>query len=291
MPRWGETMRAESVGLSAGGKALNQAIALARLGARVSVLGVVGDDSAGQLVRDTLVEEGVDCTGLRVRAGVPTPVCMCFVRADGQTAILWRVADQIALNSKDIDKSTVLDVGADALLATFEVPEQAVAQLVSLAARGGVRPLVHAAPPYPDHAFPALGAGRVTVVTLNEVEAQGLIGNAVLEPVDLADAVRARTGAELAVVTLGGQGCAASYPGGTLHLRGHSVAARDTLGAGDAFSAALTLALSAGWAVEPALRAASRVAAWTVSRSGGYMAMPHRGEPGIPDLLGPAGTQ
>jgi ribokinase len=73
IPGWGEEILARSIRTAPGGKALNQAVALARLGARVSAVGVVGDDGVGRDVLAALGREGIDADGVERRAGVPTP--------------------------------------------------------------------------------------------------------------------------------------------------------------------------------------------------------------------------
>src|SRR5450432_1379464 len=79
MPAWGEEYEARSVRTSPGGKALNQAIALARLGAQVTAVGVVGDDGVGRDILAALTREGIDMAGIEARANVSSSICICFV--------------------------------------------------------------------------------------------------------------------------------------------------------------------------------------------------------------------
>ena len=80
IPGWGEEHEARSVRTAPGGKALNQAVALARLGARVSAIGAVGDDGTGRDILSALTREGIDATGVQSRTGVSSAVCVCFRR-------------------------------------------------------------------------------------------------------------------------------------------------------------------------------------------------------------------
>ena len=100
IPGWGEQHEARSVRTSAGGKALNQAVALARLGARVSAVGVVGDDGAGHDILSALSREGVGTTEVEVRTSVSSAVCVCFVGDDGDNAIVWHVDDDVAVTTR-----------------------------------------------------------------------------------------------------------------------------------------------------------------------------------------------
>lgn len=88
LPAWGDDYQVQSVHTSPGGKALNQAVALARLGSRVTAVGAVGEDPLGHDVSATLAREGVDVSGLQTRQQVATPVCVCLVGDDGRTSFL-----------------------------------------------------------------------------------------------------------------------------------------------------------------------------------------------------------
>jgi ribokinase len=99
LPRWGEEYLARSIRTAPGGKALNQAAALARQGARVTAVGVVGDDGLGADILTALGREGIDGGGVQVVPGAATSVCVCLVGLAGESSIVWRIDDAVAVTA------------------------------------------------------------------------------------------------------------------------------------------------------------------------------------------------
>ena len=88
LPRWGEDLRAEVMRTVPGGKALNQAVTLARLGTQVGAVGVVGSDVVGSAIRSTLAAEGIDVTTMVTTSEASTPVCVVFGRDNGEKSVV-----------------------------------------------------------------------------------------------------------------------------------------------------------------------------------------------------------
>jgi len=124
LPVWGTEYEVRSVRTSPGGKALNQAVALARLGAQVTAVGVVGDDGCGHEILAALSREGVDVGGISLRENVSTAVCVCLVSDDGRSSILWHIDDDVAVSPGTIDAAAPAIGQADAVLLTFEMPPE-----------------------------------------------------------------------------------------------------------------------------------------------------------------------
>lgn len=149
IPGWGEEHEARSVRTSAGGKALNQAVALARIGARVSAVGVVGDDGAGHDILSALTREGVGTTVVEVRTSVSSAVCVCFVGDDGDNAILWHVDDDVAVTPATLRNASAVIRQADAVLITFEMPQESIREAITIAKDSGAMVIVEPAPRWP----------------------------------------------------------------------------------------------------------------------------------------------
>jgi pfkB family carbohydrate kinase len=100
LPAWGEELEARSIRTSPGGKALNQAVALSRLGAQVTAVGAVGRDGPAQDVLAALARDGVDVEFIESRPKVATTVCLCFVGDDGESSIVWHIDDDAAVTPR-----------------------------------------------------------------------------------------------------------------------------------------------------------------------------------------------
>ena len=176
IPGWGEQHEARSVRTAPGGKALNQAVALARLGARVSAIGAVGDDGTGHDILSALTREGIDTTSVQSRTGVSSAVCVCFVGDDGDNAIVWHVDDDVAVTPGTVRDAAAVIRQADAVLITFEMPHESICEAVSTTKDSDALVIVQPAPPL---ATPpgdvSLPWHLVDVVVANEAEARALL--------------------------------------------------------------------------------------------------------------------
>ena len=311
VPRAGETVLARSRAEHVGGKGLNQAVAAARCGAATTFVGAVGDDGAGQRLREVLAEAGVDVRA-RLLDG-PTGTAFITVSATGENAIVVDAGANAGLT--DLTPAELATVrGAGHLLCQLEVPLPTVAAAAEVAtAAEGVVVLN----PSPVQPLPAPLLGRVHVLLVNEHEAAALAGGgAGGGPGGDADGAvgRARSLARrlledvpAVVVTLGPRGALVAVRDGSpdgVHVPGLEVEAVDTTGAGDAFSGALVAALEDARAQgtrrsgsapdEAGLVAAARVAtaaaALSVQRHGAAASSPHRAD--VEALLreGPVGA-
>jgi len=242
LPGAGETVLGGTLRRDAGGKGANQAVAAARLGALVRMVGAVGDDEDGRAMLLNLREAGVDASGVWL-GDAATGTALITVDAEGE--------NQIVVCPGANDTVTIDDVtfaADEAVLAQLEIPDATVAALAD-AVPGFLA--VNAAPARP---LPASLVERADLIIVNETE------YALLPEVRAARRVAVTYGAAGAVILEQGVEVArAAAP---------SVRAVNSVGAGDAFCAALTLALHAGWEPERALRAACAVGADAVTHVG-----------------------
>ncbi|HKV44682.1 MAG TPA: ribokinase [bacterium] len=277
LPRVGETVAGGSFATFPGGKGANQAVAAARLGARVAMVGRVGRDAFGEQLVVGLKRDGIDAAHVRVDPDAATGVAFIGVDADGRNMIMVASGANRRVPASDVDDAREAIVGARVLLLQLEVPMAATLRAAAIARAAGVMVCLD---PAPAVALPeALYAG-VDVINPNEGEAQTLTG---IEVGSTADAVRAAEalharGPRVVVVKMGERGAVYLGPEGRGHVPAVPVKAVDTTAAGDAFAAALGVALGEGRGTADAVAFATQVAGLKVTRMGAQVAMPTRGE-------------
>jgi ribokinase len=274
VPLTGENLVARGFRMGPGGKGANAAAAMARLGARVALVGAVGDDQLGRLELEALAREGVGTDGVRVEAGGETGVAVIMVDDKKENTILVSLGANDAL-SPDHALGTLEPLwrSLDALLVDFEVPRAVVAAVVDEGARRMVPVVVDAGPPRP---WGPETWGRAAVVSPNREEAIAIAGRSLAGD----DAVRAaaremlRAGPRAVVVKMGAAGAVVCTPGGESPVPAFPVVPVDTTGAGDAFTAAMTVAIAEGADLGTAARRGCAAGALAVSRFGTMPAMP-----------------
>ncbi|OLZ60488.1 ribokinase [Amycolatopsis keratiniphila] len=262
-PGGGETVLGGDTILSPGGKGANTAVAAARLGADVALLGAVGDDPYGDLLKRSLAESGVDTGSLRTSER-PTGIAYITVTPDGENSILVSPGANSALRPEDVD----LD-GAEIVVLSLEIPLETVEHAVAKAVETGVKTLLNLSPAAELSAKTLKG---LDVLLVNEHEAAFLLGGEAdfSKLLDL--------GPKAAVVTLGAKGAAVVTADGVTEVSSPKVEAVDTTGAGDAFAGALATSLAKGEELVDAARKAVKVAAITVTRQGAQPSYPTASE-------------
>ena len=130
----------------AGGKALNQAVALARLGAHVFAIGAVGDDGLGRDIMSALTREGIDTDFFVTCEKAATSICICFVGDDGQTSFVWHIDDNVAVTPEIVRAAEPALRRADAVLVTFEAPVPTIREAIKIAHRCDAQVYLQPAP-------------------------------------------------------------------------------------------------------------------------------------------------
>lgn len=280
-PEQGETLLGSGMHLLPGGKGANQALCAARLGAKVSMIGAVGDDGFGAEMTDALEQEGVDVSRVLRRAETPSGAASIWL-AGGDNRILVYPGANGTLGAEDIaaPENVRLLQEADAVLIQLEIPLDAAVRAATIAREAGAIVVLN---PAPAAELPEALLRGASVLTPNRGELAALTGAATSGDAQLADAARKLAAASggAVVTTLGEAGALVlERPEGTLEAVPAAQAGPvvDTTGAGDCFSAALAVALARGSALPEAARYAACAAALAVTRLGAQGGMPAEAE-------------
>jgi ribokinase len=269
LPAEGETVGGNDYLVAAGGKGLNQAVAAARQGADVALVGCVGMDSAGTALLDLLDGEGVDISHVRVVADSGTGVALITVASGGDNTIVVAPLANACLSPADIAAARSLISGAAVVLAQLEVPLAAVSAALGQARAAGVLTVLNPAPASGPLA-PGL-LGTVDLLIPNETEAAALTGVAGGERAAMA---LLRSGVAQVIVTMGAGGAVMAGESGVRRVAPFPVRAVDTTGAGDAFCGALVAALAGGLQLTAAARRASAAGALAATAAGAVPSLP-----------------
>lgn len=278
MPLPGETLAGQTFAQVPGGKGGNQAVAAARLGAHVSMLGRIGDDANGAVLRAGLEREGIDCCALAATPSIPTGVALILVDDDGRNSIVIVAGSNGALTPDDIAHHESVLAQADVVVCQLETPPATVMAALSAARRLGKTVILNPAPV--TGPLPAQWLPLVDYLIPNEVEAATLTGLPIGSPQDAVAAAQAllAQGVRNVLITLGSAGVVAAFGGDPIHIPAPRVAAVDTTAAGDTFIGAFAAQLAQGADTEAALRFAQRAAAISVTRAGAQPSIPTRAE-------------
>lgn len=279
-PRPGESLAAERVTIEPGGKGLNQAIMLRRLGATVEGLLAVGDDLAAGFAVAALEHADLSVTML-VRIAGQTGSGVGFIDATGETSLAIAPAVNLALGAAHVRERAEAIAGAALVAAQFEVADEPIREAFLMARRAAVPTLLN---PSPFRAIAEDILATTTILIVNQTEARGLAAMLGHPEDDAAEPERfvaalgpaiLKRGPEVAVLTRGAAGAIAVAVGAEPVLQpAFPVAAIDTLGAGDAFAATLGARLAARRPLDEAMRDAAAAGALTTTRPGVFDALP-----------------
>ncbi|MDH4145333.1 MAG: PfkB family carbohydrate kinase [Acidimicrobiia bacterium] len=249
-----ETVAAHGLVEHLGGKGANQAVAAARLGADVSMIGAVGDDAHGARLRAGLAAAGVDVDAVRVQPG-PSGIAVIQVADDGGVNIVVVAGANAAVDAADAERASTLIRGADVLLLQGEVAAAASLRAADIARRAGTFVVFN---PAPVAAGAAEVAASADLVIANRVEADqlGLVASSRV------------------VVTLGAEGALA----GSELVAAYPATVVDATGAGDAFVASCALSRAGGAPLVEAVRRGCAAGAWAVGVAGAQPSLPDTAE-------------
>ena len=271
-PQAGETILGGDFATFPGGKGANQAVAAARLGANVKMIGRVGADSFGDALLQTLARDGVDRTHVRRDPESPTGVALIVVSADGQNTIVVAGGANAKLTPEDVSAAESAFEGSAVLLLQLESPLPAVERAIELAKEHGAKVILN---PAPAQMLEAALLAQVDYLIPNQTELALLAG---VDSVESAAKRLRSIGVRNVIVTLGGEGVFSVNDEGETRLAAHRVSVVDTTAAGDAFVGGFAVALAEGRTFREALAWGSAAGALAVTWAGAQPSLPVRGE-------------
>ena len=279
IPVPGETVLGGDLRRIPGGKGANQAVAAARLGRRVAMIGRLGDDDAGTTLRSAMAAAGVDTTWLLNTYATLSGTALIAVGADGDNAIVVSPGANGRVSSADVESAAPVLGAAAVVMLQLEVPLEAV----EAAVRHAHGTVVLNPAPAPGSMLPDELLDGVDVIVPNQTELATLAGYAGLSAIgevdpDTAVALARGLPVAAAVVTLGAAGAMVVTPADATHVPAPTVEPVDTTAAGDAFCGALADALVDGADLVRAAEWAVRVGAAATLRPGAQPSLPTRSE-------------
>jgi len=271
-PQPGETILGGDFRTFPGGKGANQAVAAARLGAAVQMIGRVGADAFGAALLQTLAQDGVDTRHVPRDQEAPTGVALITLNAAGQNTIVVAPGANARLTPQDVVAAEAAFASAAVLLLQLECPLPAVAQAIELAKQHGAQVVLNPAPAQP---LDAALLAKVDYLLPNQSELALLTG---LDDIRPAVSRLQAIGVRRIVVTLGEEGVLVAEDASEIHLPAHGVTVVDTTAAGDAFAGAFAVALLEGHSTCQAAAWGNAAGALAVTRAGAQPSLPRRGE-------------
>lgn len=271
MPVGGETLTADKYYVNPGGKGANQAVAIAKLGGKVAMIGKVGSDETGDALKNNLKAMGVD-ESMVTRAEVPSGIAMIIVEGGENRIILYKGANH-SVTKADVDEGLKNAKPGDALVMQLEIPLETVTYAAAVAKQKGMLVLLNPAPAVP------LGEEllkNVDIIAPNETETEILTGVGLDSDVHIALAVKKlyQLGVKRVIITMGSRGSIVAEGQTITPVEPRKVKAVDTTSAGDTFVGATVLRYLDGDTLEDAARFASVASSITVTREGAAQSIP-----------------
>ncbi len=274
LPKPGETISGGKFATIPGGKGANQAVAAARLGAEVYMVGRVGDDAFGKTLRDGLEKNGVNTQYLKTTPKTASGTATIMVTTGGENSIIVAPGANEKMTTADIDRAASVIRKADAVLMQLEIPYICVKRTISLCRKFNVTSVLDPAPAPTTPLAPAFY--KVSVFTPNEAEAAAILGISEATP-EIATRKLLSRGAKDIVLKLGKRGAIHADATHVMqHVRGFKVEAVDTTAAGDSFTAGLAIARAEGKSWADALRFANACGAIACTTFGAQPSLPTR---------------
>lgn len=275
LPTPGTTVLGTRLSETDGGKGGNQAVAIARLGGHVTMVGRVGADERGRHLLAALNQEGLDTQLVGIDEDEPTGAALILVDEQGENVIAVAAGANAALSAEQA-AAAVESASADLLLAQLEIPLSAVIAAARTAKIRGITVVLNAAPATP---LPTELLSLLDVLVANREEAAVALAADLpdRQAVLVAAALHSEQGPPI-VITLGADGVVAAERGHAWHRPADDVVAIDTVGAGDTFTGALALLLAEGHELADAVDIAASAGALAVCRRGARAGIPSRAD-------------
>lgn len=266
-PQAGETVMGKRLIVSPGGKGANQAVAAARLGEKVYMIGCVGNDAYGSMMLDTLKENGVNTDYVSVLDNEATGTAH-IILAEGDNSIIVLKGANDKVDKNVVDSAFDIIKTSSLVMLQHEIPMDAIGYIIDRCYEEGIPVMLNPAP-YMD--IPEEWIEKVTYLTPNEHEAALMF-----EGMDRDEILKAHAGK--VIMTVGKEGVVYGDGDDVVHVSGFTVSVVDTTGAGDTFNGAFAAARCDGLPLKEAVRFANAAAALSVQKIGAQGGMPWRSE-------------
>jgi ribokinase len=271
-PMPGETVLGGDFETFPGGKGANQAVAAARMGGEVTMVGRVGNDNFGDMLIQGLVENNIKTTHVIKDSEAPTGVAMIAVAADGENLIVVASGANYKVSEEDISDTRTMMRETDLLLLQLECPLETVTAAIELAKAYDVPVVLNPAPAQP---LSTALLANVDVLTPNENELALLTGE---EDIEMGIQKLLDWGVKKLVITLGANGARVISESLDQHLPAHEITVVDSTAAGDAFNGALAVALAEGKSLIDAVHYGMAAGALAATKRGAQPSLPTRDE-------------
>lgn len=278
MPKKGETILGLGMSKVPGGKGANQAYAIGRLGGKVSMIGAVGQDESGQILKKNLDSVGVNTDCVMELSDVSTGNAVITVDQEAENSIIVLQGANAELTTAHIDAFKEMISEADVVLMQLEIPVKVVEYTAKMASEMGKTVILDPAPAVPD--LPETLLKYIDVIKPNETELSVLSGMPVTNLEEAAAAAKKllKKGVAKVIVTMGADGSLLVTEDEIRHFPSEKVKAIDTTAAGDSFIAAFVVAITGGKSCEEAIVYGNRISAVTVTRKGAQTSIPDKTE-------------
>jgi ribokinase len=284
LPEPGETILGHDYQTIPGGKGANQAVAAARLGAQVDMVGRVGKDAFGNLLRQNLQREGINGSAVEDDPDSSSGIALITVDKNGQNTIVVASGTNMTMTPAQITQAFEKAAHMDAVVMQLEIPLDCVEETARLACARGAKVVLN---PAPARQLPPFILQLVDVIVPNESETSLLTGLSVdtFQQAEAAARGLLQAGPRSVVLTLGERGAlVVEKDQPAVHIPPHPMQVVDTTAAGDAFVAGLAVGLAEGKSLVEAAQMGNAAGAIAVTRLGAQPAMPRRAE--VEQLLG-----
>jgi ribokinase len=287
MPKIGQTIKGKNLEYIPGGKGANQAYAASKLGAKVSMIGAVGNDNNSVILLSNLERAGIDISGISIINKQTTGVAFVVVNKQGDNQIIIIPGANAKVLPEMIDSKSGLIEKCRIILMQMEIPLETVIYTAALAKKNNKIMILNPAPA--QDSLPDELLKNVDILTPNETELEMLTGDKVndldsdlnlgLESVVLASRKLIRQGVNNVIVTLGKHGAVLVTEDNFIHKKSYDLGTVvDTTAAGDCFSAALAVACLKNQSLEQSMKFANMAASISVTRKGAQPSLPSLSE-------------
>ena len=276
LPIRGETVIGNRFFSATGGKAANQAVAVAKLGVPVYCIGRVGSDSFGQVLLKNLQTAGVDTRGVTIDSDIHSGIASIVIDERGDNAIACAAGANNLVREKELSEFTALLPRNKVVLMELGIPLPTVMEALKRAQGSNCTIILDPAPA--QSRLPQEIYQMVDIITPNEIEASQLVGFTVdgITTARQAATFLHQMGAKKVIITLGSQGAFCSTGDETFWIKPLKVKAIDTVAAGDAFNGALAVALAEGKSLKEAVLWGNVAGALAVTKRGAQPSLPYR---------------